>query len=46
MGMLFCLGIFLSFYLLTFLVACVENKRSVDRPTVVYSKYIISYTVI
>uniref|UniRef100_A0A8C7SL69 SID1 transmembrane family member 2 n=1 Tax=Oncorhynchus mykiss TaxID=8022 RepID=A0A8C7SL69_ONCMY len=44
MGMLFCLGIFLSFYLLTFLVACVENKRSVDRPTVVYSKYIISYT--
>uniref|UniRef100_A0A8C7SLN2 SID1 transmembrane family member 2 n=1 Tax=Oncorhynchus mykiss TaxID=8022 RepID=A0A8C7SLN2_ONCMY len=34
MGMLFCLGIFLSFYLLTFLVACVENKRSVDRPTV------------
>uniref|UniRef100_A0A8C7MPD0 SID1 transmembrane family member 2 n=1 Tax=Oncorhynchus kisutch TaxID=8019 RepID=A0A8C7MPD0_ONCKI len=28
MGMLFCLGIFLSFYLLTFLVACVENKRS------------------
>ncbi|XP_070982889.1 SID1 transmembrane family member 2-like isoform X3 [Oncorhynchus clarkii lewisi] len=38
MGMLFCLGIFLSFYLLTFLVACVENKRSVDRPTVVYRK--------
>ncbi|KAJ8403735.1 hypothetical protein AAFF_G00346030 [Aldrovandia affinis] len=27
MGMLFCLGIFLSFYVLTFLVACVENKR-------------------
>lgn len=27
MGMLFCLGIFLSFYLLTLLVACVENKR-------------------
>ncbi|XP_059369720.1 SID1 transmembrane family member 2-like isoform X4 [Carassius carassius] len=27
MGMLFCLGIFLSFYLLTFLVACVESKR-------------------
>uniref|UniRef100_A0A3B3D4M0 SID1 transmembrane family, member 2 n=1 Tax=Oryzias melastigma TaxID=30732 RepID=A0A3B3D4M0_ORYME len=27
-GMLFCLGIFLSFYLLTLLVACVENKRS------------------
>ncbi|XP_056329386.1 SID1 transmembrane family member 2 isoform X4 [Danio aesculapii] len=27
MGMLFCLGIFLSFYLLTFLVACLENKR-------------------
>uniref|UniRef100_A0A8C7WKT6 SID1 transmembrane family member 2 n=1 Tax=Oncorhynchus mykiss TaxID=8022 RepID=A0A8C7WKT6_ONCMY len=44
MGMLFCLGIFLSFYLLTFLVACVENKRSVDRFTVIYSKYIISYT--
>ncbi|XP_029570642.1 SID1 transmembrane family member 2 isoform X3 [Salmo trutta] len=38
MGMLFCLGIFLSFYLLTFLVACVENKRSVDRVTVVYRK--------
>uniref|UniRef100_A0A4W5M6U1 SID1 transmembrane family member 2 n=1 Tax=Hucho hucho TaxID=62062 RepID=A0A4W5M6U1_9TELE len=34
MGMLFCLGIFLSFYLLTFLVACVENKRSVYRSTV------------
>uniref|UniRef100_A0A4W5M8M6 SID1 transmembrane family member 2 n=1 Tax=Hucho hucho TaxID=62062 RepID=A0A4W5M8M6_9TELE len=33
MGMLFCLGIFLSFYLLTFLVACVENKRSVYRST-------------
>uniref|UniRef100_A0AAR2JTP6 SID1 transmembrane family member 2 n=1 Tax=Pygocentrus nattereri TaxID=42514 RepID=A0AAR2JTP6_PYGNA len=29
MGMLFCLGIFLSFYVLTFLVACIENKRSV-----------------
>uniref|UniRef100_A0A3P8UEJ8 SID1 transmembrane family member 2 n=1 Tax=Amphiprion percula TaxID=161767 RepID=A0A3P8UEJ8_AMPPE len=27
MGMLFCLGIFLSFYLLTLLVTCVENKR-------------------
>nr|XP_015192955.1 PREDICTED: SID1 transmembrane family member 2 isoform X2 [Lepisosteus oculatus] len=27
MGMLFCLGIFLSFYLLAFLVACLENKR-------------------
>ncbi|XP_062328711.1 SID1 transmembrane family member 2 isoform X2 [Osmerus eperlanus] len=27
MGMLFCLGIFLSFYVITFLVACVENKR-------------------
>uniref|UniRef100_A0A7N8YQA3 SID1 transmembrane family, member 2 n=1 Tax=Mastacembelus armatus TaxID=205130 RepID=A0A7N8YQA3_9TELE len=26
-GMLFCLGIFLSFYLLTLLVACLENKR-------------------
>lgn len=26
-GMLFCLGIFLSFYLLTLLVACIENKR-------------------
>uniref|UniRef100_A0A8C7UTY5 SID1 transmembrane family member 2 n=1 Tax=Oncorhynchus mykiss TaxID=8022 RepID=A0A8C7UTY5_ONCMY len=46
MGMLFCLGIFLSFYLLTFLVACVENKRSVDRFTVIYSKYIISYTLL
>lgn len=31
MGMLFCLGIFLSFYLLTFLVACVENKRMSNR---------------
>ncbi|XP_035647753.1 SID1 transmembrane family member 2-like isoform X2 [Oncorhynchus keta] len=38
MGMLFCLGIFLSFYLLTFLVACVENKRSVVRFTVIYRK--------
>ncbi|XP_064424793.1 SID1 transmembrane family member 2 isoform X3 [Latimeria chalumnae] len=27
MGMLFCLGIFLSFYLLTFLTACWEHKR-------------------
>ncbi|XP_048120728.1 SID1 transmembrane family member 2 isoform X1 [Alosa alosa] len=27
MGMLFCLGIFLSFYVLTFLMACVESKR-------------------
>ncbi|MBN3307046.1 SIDT2 protein, partial [Amia calva] len=27
MGMLFCLGIFLSFYLLAFLVACLESKR-------------------
>ncbi|XP_066567206.1 SID1 transmembrane family member 2 isoform X2 [Amia ocellicauda] len=26
MGMLFCLGIFLSFYLLAFLVACLESK--------------------
>ncbi|XP_034557698.1 SID1 transmembrane family member 2 isoform X2 [Notolabrus celidotus] len=31
MGMLFCLGIFLSFYLLTLLVACVENKRMKKR---------------
>lgn len=30
MGMLFCLGIFLSFYILTFLMACIENKRSVS----------------
>uniref|UniRef100_A0A3Q3F980 SID1 transmembrane family, member 2 n=1 Tax=Labrus bergylta TaxID=56723 RepID=A0A3Q3F980_9LABR len=28
MGMLFCLGIFLSFYPLTLLMACVENKRT------------------
>uniref|UniRef100_A0A7N8XJ09 SID1 transmembrane family, member 2 n=1 Tax=Mastacembelus armatus TaxID=205130 RepID=A0A7N8XJ09_9TELE len=28
-GMLFCLGIFLSFYLLTLLVACLENKSGV-----------------
>uniref|UniRef100_A0A8C9ZQ12 SID1 transmembrane family member 2 n=1 Tax=Sander lucioperca TaxID=283035 RepID=A0A8C9ZQ12_SANLU len=27
MGMLFCLGIFLSFYLLTLLMTCLENKR-------------------
>ncbi|TWW76679.1 SID1 transmembrane family member 2 isoform X2 [Takifugu flavidus] len=27
MGMLFCLGIFLSFYLLTLLVACMEKRR-------------------
>ncbi|XP_074497490.1 SID1 transmembrane family member 2 isoform X2 [Sebastes fasciatus] len=27
MGMMFCLGIFLSFYLLTLLMACLENKR-------------------
>ncbi|XP_068174052.1 SID1 transmembrane family member 2 isoform X2 [Antennarius striatus] len=27
MGMLFCLGIFLSFYLLTLLMACLENKK-------------------
>ncbi|XP_013881472.1 SID1 transmembrane family member 2 [Austrofundulus limnaeus] len=26
-GMLFCLGIFFSFYLLTLLVTCIENKR-------------------
>uniref|UniRef100_A0A3Q2UJI0 SID1 transmembrane family member 2 n=1 Tax=Fundulus heteroclitus TaxID=8078 RepID=A0A3Q2UJI0_FUNHE len=26
-GMLFCLGIFLSFYVVTLLVACMENKR-------------------
>ncbi|XP_069555663.1 SID1 transmembrane family member 2 isoform X2 [Brachyistius frenatus] len=31
MGMLFCLGIFLSFYLLTLLVACLENKRMKKR---------------
>ncbi|XP_070685007.1 SID1 transmembrane family member 2 isoform X2 [Pempheris klunzingeri] len=28
MGMLFCLGIFLTFYLLTLLVACLENRRA------------------
>uniref|UniRef100_A0A8C5AD94 SID1 transmembrane family member 2 n=1 Tax=Gadus morhua TaxID=8049 RepID=A0A8C5AD94_GADMO len=28
MGMLFCLGIFLSFYLLTFLMACLDNRRA------------------
>ncbi|XP_037835389.1 SID1 transmembrane family member 2 isoform X2 [Kryptolebias marmoratus] len=33
MGMLFCLGIFLSFYLLTLLVACIENKRMKRRET-------------
>uniref|UniRef100_A0A8D2ZE94 SID1 transmembrane family member 2 n=1 Tax=Scophthalmus maximus TaxID=52904 RepID=A0A8D2ZE94_SCOMX len=27
MGMLFCLGIFFSFYLLTFFMACLENKH-------------------
>uniref|UniRef100_A0A8D2ZEA8 SID1 transmembrane family member 2 n=1 Tax=Scophthalmus maximus TaxID=52904 RepID=A0A8D2ZEA8_SCOMX len=27
MGMLFCLGIFFSFYLLTFFMACLENKQ-------------------
>ncbi|XP_034023793.1 SID1 transmembrane family member 2 isoform X2 [Thalassophryne amazonica] len=27
MGMLFCLGIFLFFYLLTLLITCLENKR-------------------
>ncbi|KAM6987267.1 SID1 transmembrane family member 2 isoform 2-T2 [Tautogolabrus adspersus] len=31
MGMLFCLGIFLSFYLLTLLMTCVENKRMKKR---------------
>ncbi|XP_061639131.1 SID1 transmembrane family member 2 isoform X5 [Phyllopteryx taeniolatus] len=31
MGMLFCLGIFLSFYLLTLLVACLEKKRAKRR---------------
>nr|XP_057934982.1 SID1 transmembrane family member 2 isoform X4 [Doryrhamphus excisus] len=31
MGMLFCLGIFLSFYLLTLLVACLHNKRAKKR---------------
>ncbi|XP_029964917.1 SID1 transmembrane family member 2 isoform X3 [Salarias fasciatus] len=31
MGMLFCLGIFLSFYLLTLMVACLENKRMKKR---------------
>ncbi|XP_041090879.1 SID1 transmembrane family member 2 isoform X4 [Polyodon spathula] len=31
MGMLFCLGIFLSFYLLTFLTACLQNKRMQKR---------------
>uniref|UniRef100_M3ZL05 SID1 transmembrane family member 2 n=1 Tax=Xiphophorus maculatus TaxID=8083 RepID=M3ZL05_XIPMA len=31
-GMLFCLGIFLSFYVLTLLVSCVENKRNVVVP--------------
>uniref|UniRef100_A0A671XWE7 SID1 transmembrane family member 2 n=1 Tax=Sparus aurata TaxID=8175 RepID=A0A671XWE7_SPAAU len=30
MGMLFCLGIFLSFYLLTLLVACLENRRTLS----------------
>uniref|UniRef100_A0A8C9ZI75 SID1 transmembrane family member 2 n=1 Tax=Sander lucioperca TaxID=283035 RepID=A0A8C9ZI75_SANLU len=31
MGMLFCLGIFLSFYLLTLLMTCLENKRMKKR---------------
>lgn len=31
MGMLFCLGIFLSFYLLTLIMTCVENKRMKKR---------------
>ncbi|XP_072249037.1 SID1 transmembrane family member 2 isoform X4 [Leuresthes tenuis] len=31
MGMLFCMGIFLSFYILTLLVACVENRRMKKR---------------
>ncbi|XP_039681562.1 SID1 transmembrane family member 2 isoform X1 [Perca fluviatilis] len=30
-GMLFCLGIFLSFYLLTLLMTCLENKRMKKR---------------
>uniref|UniRef100_A0A8C3AGB9 SID1 transmembrane family member 2 n=1 Tax=Cyclopterus lumpus TaxID=8103 RepID=A0A8C3AGB9_CYCLU len=32
MGMLFCLGIFLSFYLLTLLMTCLENKRMPPQP--------------
>ncbi|XP_063060943.1 SID1 transmembrane family member 2 isoform X2 [Engraulis encrasicolus] len=32
MGMVFCMGIFLSFYVLTFLVACVESKRKKGHP--------------
>ncbi|XP_077423045.1 SID1 transmembrane family member 2 isoform X2 [Vanacampus margaritifer] len=31
LGMLLCLGIFLSFYLVTLLVACVEKKRARSR---------------
>lgn len=31
MGMLFCLGIFLSFYVLTLMVACVHNRRTKKR---------------
>ncbi|KAM6959093.1 SID1 transmembrane family member 2 [Aplochiton taeniatus] len=34
MGMLFCLGIFLSFYLLTFFMTCLENKRLSKRKEV------------
>uniref|UniRef100_A0AAR2IS00 SID1 transmembrane family, member 2 n=1 Tax=Pygocentrus nattereri TaxID=42514 RepID=A0AAR2IS00_PYGNA len=40
MGMLFCLGIFLSFYVLTFLVACIENKRSVCDGLISYTSII------
>uniref|UniRef100_A0AAQ5Z051 SID1 transmembrane family, member 2 n=1 Tax=Amphiprion ocellaris TaxID=80972 RepID=A0AAQ5Z051_AMPOC len=37
MGMLFCLGIFLSFYLLTLLVACVENKSTLSSEAITES---------
>uniref|UniRef100_A0A8C6WPL6 SID1 transmembrane family, member 2 n=1 Tax=Neogobius melanostomus TaxID=47308 RepID=A0A8C6WPL6_9GOBI len=44
MGMLFCLGIFLSFYVLTLMVACVHNKRVLK--LLLYPVALISFDLI
>uniref|UniRef100_A0A8C3AEP2 SID1 transmembrane family member 2 n=1 Tax=Cyclopterus lumpus TaxID=8103 RepID=A0A8C3AEP2_CYCLU len=46
MGMLFCLGIFLSFYLLTLLMTCLENKYRVLVVVVIVSVCAFSSSIL
>uniref|UniRef100_A0A670K1U2 SID1 transmembrane family member 2 n=1 Tax=Podarcis muralis TaxID=64176 RepID=A0A670K1U2_PODMU len=43
-GMLFCLGVFLSFYVLTVLIACWENWRHLPKTKLCWAEFILLHT--